>query len=72
MGQGWVKPIEAKVGAILDFPVPTCKRQQMMFLGMAGHYRKLCNNCSVIAEPLINLLGKRMWFNWTSDCQICL
>ncbi|MCG7878899.1 MAG: hypothetical protein N0C90_21585, partial [Candidatus Thiodiazotropha endolucinida] len=31
-------------------------RQLMRFLGMAGYYRKLCNNFSVIAEPLTNLL----------------
>ena len=69
MGHGQVKPVEAKVEAISDFPVPTCKRQMMRFLGMAGYYRKLCNNFSVIAEPLTNLLSKRMRFKWTSDCQ---
>ena len=41
VGQGQVKPIEAKVDAISDFLVPTCKRQLMRFLGMAGYYRKL-------------------------------
>ena len=58
MGQGLVKPVEAKVEAISDFPVPSGKRQLMRFLGMAGYYRKFCNNFSVIAEPLTNLLGK--------------
>ena len=68
MGQGKVKPIQAKVEAISDFPVPTCKRQLMRFLGMAGCYRKFCNNFA-IAEPLTNLLTKRMRIKWTSDCQ---
>ena len=36
---------------------------------MAGYYRKFCNNFSVIAEPLTNLLSKRMRFKWISDCQ---
>ena len=58
-----------QVEAISDFPVPTCKRQLMRFLGMAGYYRKFCNNFSVIAEPLTNLLSKRMRLKWTSDCQ---
>ena len=40
MGQGQVKPVEAKVKAISDFPVPYGKRQLMSFLGMAGYYRK--------------------------------
>ena len=69
MGHGKVKPIDAKVEAISDFPVPTCKRQLMRFLGMAGYYRKFYNNVSVIAEPLTNLLSKRMRFKWASDCQ---
>ena len=55
--------------AISDFPVPTCKRQLMRFLGMAGYYRKFCDNFSVIAEPLTNLLSKRTKFIWTYDCQ---
>ena len=56
VGQGQVKPVEAKVKAISNFPVPTCKRQLMRYLGMAGYYRKFCDNFSVIAEPLTNLL----------------
>ena len=55
--------------AISDFPVPTCKRQLMRFLGMAGYYRKFCHNFSVNAEPLTNLLGKRTKYVWNNDCQ---
>ena len=69
VGQGQVKPVEAEVEAISDFPVPTGKRQLMRFLCMAGYYRKFCNNFSVIAEPLTNLLGKRVKYVWTDDCQ---
>ena len=69
VGQGQVNPVEAKVKAISDFPVLTCKRQLMRFLGMAGYYRKFCDNFSVIAEPLTNLLSKRTKFIWTNDCQ---
>ena len=69
VGQGKVKPVEAKVEAISDFPVPSGKRQLMCFLGMAGYYRKFCNNFSVMAEPLTNLLGKRVKFIWTDNCQ---
>ena len=62
MGQGQVKPIEAKVESISDFPVPTSKEQLMRFLGMAGYYRRLCYNSSIIVEPLANLLSIRMRF----------
>ena len=69
VGQGEVRPIEAKVEAISDFPVPTCKRKLMRFLGMAGYYRKFCQNFSIIAEPLTNLLKKSTKFVWTESCQ---
>ena len=69
VGQGQVTPVEAKVEAISDFPVPTCKRQLMRFLGKAGYYRKFCHNFSVIAEPLTNLFGKRTKYVWNNDCQ---
>ena len=70
VGQGQVRAVEAKVEAISDFPVPTGKRQLMRFLGMAGYYRKFCNNFSVIAEPLTNLLGKKVKYVGTEACQI--
>ena len=54
--------------AISDFPVPICKSQLMQFLGMAGYYRKFCDNFSVIAEILADLLSKWTKFIWTNDC----
>ena len=69
VGQGQVKPLEAKVNAISEFPVPKCKRQLMRFLGMAGYYRKFCKNFSGIAEPLTNLLKKSTRFKWHDKCQ---
>ena len=69
MGQGKVKPVEAKVEAITDFLAPSGKRQLMPFLGMAGYYRNFCNNFSIIAEPLTNFIGKRVKFIWTDNCQ---
>ena len=70
VGQGQVRPVEAKVEAISDFPVPTGKRQLMRFLGMAGYYREFCNNVSVLAEPLTNLLyDKKVRYVWNKACQ---
>ena len=69
VGQGQVKPLEAKVNAISEFLVPKCKRQLMQFLGMAGYYRKFCKNFSGIAEPLTNLLKKSTKFKWNDKCQ---
>ena len=69
MGQSQVKPLEAKVNAISEFPLPKCKRQLMRFLGMAGYYRKFCKNFSGIAEPLSNLFKKSTKFKWNDKCQ---
>ena len=69
VGDGQVKPVEAKVEAVSDFPVPSGKRQLMLFLCMAGYYKKFCYNFSFIAEPLKNLLGKRVKIIWTDNCQ---
>ena len=44
VGQGQVKPIEAKVEIINNFPRPNGKRQLMRYLGMVGYYRKFCPN----------------------------
>ena len=41
----------------------------MRFLGMAEYYRKFCNNFSIIAEPLTNLLGKKDKYVWSEACQ---
>lgn len=41
----------------------------MRFLGMAGFYRKFCENFSAVAEPLTNMLSKSKEFVWTADCQ---
>ena len=69
VGQGQVKPLEAKVNAISEFPVPKCKRQLMRFLGMSGYYSKFCKNFSGIAEPLTNLLKKSTKVKWNDKCQ---
>ena len=36
---------------------------------MAGYYRKFCDNFSMIAEPMTNLLGEKFKFILTDNCQ---
>lgn len=69
VGQGQVRPLEAKVVAISQFPVPTTKRELRRFLGMIGYYRSFCRNFSDVVLPLTNLLGKTSAFVWSADCQ---
>ena len=69
VGSGQVTPVLAKVKAILDFPTPTYKRDVMRLLGMAGYYRRFCQNFANIVAPLTNLLAKSVKFHWDDKCQ---
>ena len=69
VGQGEITPVMAKVEPITRFLAPQTKREVMRFLGMAGYYRKFCQNFSIVTIPLTNLLRKRRPFIWTSACQ---
>ena len=70
VGQGRVKPINAKIEAISAFPQPSTRKQVMRFLGMAGYYRKFCANFSSVSEPLTALLRKNVKFVWTERCHL--
>ena len=69
VGQGCVAPIAAKTEAIANFPVPQSRKEVMRFLGLAGYYRRFCQNFSQIAVPLTELLKKGSSFTWTPACQ---
>ena len=68
VGQGQVLPIEAKVSAISECPVPSTRRALCRFLGMAGYY-SFCRNVSTIIHPLTTLLSPKVDFVWTPECQ---
>lgn len=55
VGQGQVRPVEAKVSAIVEFPTPTNKRELRCFLGMAGYYRGFCKYFAAILTSLVHL-----------------
>ena len=69
VGQGQVRPLDAKIQTIAKFPIPTSRKELARFLGMAGYYRSFCLNFSEIAAPLTNLLSKKVKIVWTDDCQ---
>ena len=70
VGQGQVRPLDAKIQTIVKYPIPTSRKELARFLGMAGYYRNFCLNFSEIAAPLTNLLSKKVKFVWTDDCQL--
>ena len=51
MGSGQVRPVEAKIEAICDSPVPGDRRELRRFLGMAGYYRGFCKNFATVVVP---------------------
>ena len=69
VGQGQVRPRYAKVKCILEYPVPTTRKELMRFLGMTGYYRKFFKNFADIVSHLTNLLSKQAKFVWSEHCQ---
>ena len=44
VGQGQVRPLDAKIQTIVKYPIPTSRKELASFLGMAGYYRNFCLN----------------------------
>ena len=55
VGQGQVKPLDAKIQTIAKFPIPTSRKELARFLGMAGYYRNFCLNFSEIANKFVKV-----------------
>lgn len=69
VGQGEVRPVEAKVVAVQNFPPPATKKELMRFLGMVGYYRSFCKNFSSVVAPLTDLLKDKVKFVWSDKAQ---
>ncbi|XP_078246503.1 uncharacterized protein LOC144588161 [Pogona vitticeps] len=71
VGGGVIKPLEAKVEAVRDWPRPNTKKKVKSFLGLVGYYRKFIPRFSEIAAPLTDLTRKTAddRIPWTSDCE---
>ena len=69
VGQGQIKPVDVKISVISGFPRPETKKQLMRFLGMADYYNKFCLSFSAVAEPLTELLGKKVKFSRNDGCE---
>ncbi|XP_078232326.1 uncharacterized protein LOC144583105 [Pogona vitticeps] len=71
VGGGVIKPLEAKIEAVRDWPRPNTKKKVKSFLGLVGYYRKFIPRFSEIAAPLTDLTQKKTddRIPWTSDCE---
>lgn len=58
IGGGGVLPVESKVKAIQEMPIPQTKKQVRSFLGMIGYYRRFIPHFATKAEQLTNLTKK--------------
>ena len=69
VGHGQVRPVDAKITAVLSYPAPTTRRELRRFLGMTGYYRCFCKNFSVVVAPLTKLCSPAVPFAWNDECQ---
>ena len=60
---------EDKVGAVKEWPVPTCIKELKSFLRLASYYRRFIQSFSSISAPLNKLTQKHQDFIWNLDCQ---
>ena len=58
VGSGQLKPTEAKLKAVQDFPRPRTQTQVRSFLGLVGYHGRFIKDFHVIAGPLEELCGK--------------
>ena len=61
VGQGQVRPLDAKIQTIAKFPIPTSQKELARFLGISGYYSKFLfeffGNCCT-ADKFVKQKGK--------------
>uniref|UniRef100_A0A3B3H4X2 Gypsy retrotransposon integrase-like protein 1 n=1 Tax=Oryzias latipes TaxID=8090 RepID=A0A3B3H4X2_ORYLA len=61
---GGVQMDSAKVKAVLEWPVPSGRKQLQRFLGFANFYRRFIRGFSGVAAPLHKLTSAKVRFVW--------
>ena len=59
-----------KIKAISNITIPRNVSEVRSFLGLAGYYRRYCQNYATIVKPICDLLRKRIKFEWTPECSV--
>ncbi|XP_068221744.1 uncharacterized protein [Palaemon carinicauda] len=68
VGLGKICPKDGNIEAIINFPIPTSKKQAMRFIGMISYFRRFVPNFSEISAPITNLFKKGRSFVFDNDC----
>jgi len=68
-GRG-IKPLEAKVEAIHNAPVPENVTQLRAFLGMLNYYHRFLPDIATVLEPLQKLLRQGTKWCWKTEQQV--
>ncbi|GBG63465.1 hypothetical protein CBR_g38083 [Chara braunii] len=64
-----LRPDDAKVASIRDWPKPQTVTEVRSFLGMTGYYRPFVKNYSTIASPLTDLTRLDTPWAWPEECE---
>ncbi|GBG71146.1 hypothetical protein CBR_g8448 [Chara braunii] len=64
-----IRPEDAKVASIRDWPRPHTVTEVRSFLGMCGYYRNFVKNYSTVASPLTDLTRLDMPWDWNDECE---
>ncbi|GBG73914.1 hypothetical protein CBR_g17629 [Chara braunii] len=64
-----IRPEDAKVASIRDWPRPQTVTEVRSFLGMCGYYRNFVNNYSIVASPLTDLTRLDTPWDWSDECE---
>ncbi|GBG90119.1 hypothetical protein CBR_g50212 [Chara braunii] len=64
-----IRPKDAKVASIRDWPRPQTVTEVRSFLGMCGYYRNFVKNYFTIASPLTDLTRLDTPWDWSDECE---
>ncbi|GBG79135.1 hypothetical protein CBR_g28850 [Chara braunii] len=64
-----IRPEDAKVASIRDWPRPQFVTEVRSFLGMCAYYRNFVKNYSTITSPLTDLTRLDTPWDWTDECE---
>ncbi|GBG70698.1 hypothetical protein CBR_g7997 [Chara braunii] len=64
-----LKPDDARVTNIRDWPRPQSVTEMRSFLGMTVHYKTFVKNYSILAAPLTDLTRLDTPWEWTDECK---